>query len=108
ILGDAYTEDADKKISDESKKYIETTFTQIVDHLGEIDEKINTYSEKWKVKRMPKADLAILRLAIGEVLYCKEIPPAVAIDEAVELSKKYGGDNTPKFINGVLGKIANE
>jgi len=74
--------------------------------LGEIDEKIGTYAKGWKVSRMPRADLAILRLAVYETAYDDNVPPKVAINEAVELAKVYGNDSqSPAFINGVLSRL---
>lgn len=97
----------EREIDDIQREYLLTSFSLIVDHLDEIDSTINTHSEKWTVKRMPKADLAVVRVAVGEALYHDEIPTAVAINEAVNLAKKYGSDGTPKFVNGLLGKIVN-
>lgn len=97
----------EREIDDIQREYLLTSFSLIVDHLDEIDSTINTHSEKWTVKRMPKADLAVVRVAVGEALYNDEIPTAVAINEAVNLAKKYGSDGTPKFVNGLLGKIVN-
>ena len=74
--------------------------------LPEIDEKINSVSEGWPVNRLGKAELAIMRLAVYEMLYDEDIPVNVAINEAVELAKNYGGDNAPSFVNGVLAKLA--
>ena len=72
----------------------------------EIDEKINEVSEGWPVDRLGKAELAIMRLAVYEMLYDDDIPVNVAINEAVELAKKYGSnDNTASFVNRVLAKL---
>ena len=72
-----------------------------------IDAVLNEYSENWSVDRMPSMDRAILRLACYEMAYVDEVPVAVAIDEAVDLAKAYGGeDESPRFVNGVLGRIA--
>jgi len=71
----------------------------------EIDQLIQTYSKGWKLERMPKVDLAIMRLAVYELKYRDDIPMNVSINEAVELAKKYGGEQSKNFINGVLGKI---
>lgn len=71
-----------------------------------IDEKIEKYSIGWSKKRLSRVVLAILRLAIYEILYCKSIPVSVSINEAVELAKKYGGDGDGAFINGILGAFA--
>ena len=71
----------------------------------ELDEKINGVAEGWKTKRMGKAELTILRLASYEMKYDDEIPEKVAINEAVELAKKFGGKDSPAFINGILAKL---
>lgn len=81
---------------------------EIMNHLQQLDEQIETLSEGWKLKRIGKAELAILRLAIFEIQQDKEVPIGVAINEAVELSKQYGSDKSSKFINGILGKLAIE
>jgi N utilization substance protein B len=72
----------------------------------EIDGLIENHAKGWSLERMPKVDLAIMRLAIYELRFRKDIPWNVSINEAVELAKKYGGDQSKTFINGVLGKIA--
>ncbi len=77
-----------------------------VGNLQRIDEKLGAFSENWKVKRMGKVDLAILRLAIAEISFLEDIPDSAAINEAVDLAKKFGGDDSGKFINGILGKVA--
>lgn len=71
----------------------------------ELDEKINQVAEGWKTRRMAKVDLTIIRLALYEILYDNDVPEKVAINEAVELAKKYGGDDSPSFVNGVLAKL---
>ena len=86
------------------------TFAQICRNCGEgemIDEKINASVTGWKTSRMGKVDLTILRLAVYEIEWDEEVPQGVAINEAVELAKRYGGEESPSFINGVLGKIVN-
>lgn len=70
-----------------------------------LDELIEKYSKGWKVKRLPKVNLAILRLAAYEVLFVDDVPESVAINEAVELAKKYSGESDYSFINGVLGAL---
>ena len=97
-----------KTIPEQHQQYINTIFAIVKEHLTELDDKINHHSDKWATSRMPKTDLAVLRLATAEILYANDIPTAVSIDEAVELSKKYGSDSSHKFVNGVLGKIAKE
>ncbi len=71
-----------------------------------LDETIGRISEHWVVSRMPLVDRNILRLATYELLYTHDVPPSVAINEAVELAKVYGGEDSSKFVNGVLGKVA--
>ncbi len=86
--------------------YIRSTYETLRRNLEEIDRTINRYSRNWDVKRMPKTDLAILRLAVCEVLFCDNIIDAVAINAAVEMAKKYCDDDASKFINGILGSIS--
>ncbi len=74
--------------------------------LGEIDMVISEISTGWPIGRLGKAELAILRVAVYEILHDAEVPAGVAINEAVELSKAYGGDNAHSFVNGVLAKLA--
>ena len=94
--------------SEEAKKYIEDAILGIEKNLEEIDNliKINL-RENWKIERISKIDLSILRLAIYEIKY-KEIPYKVAINEAVELAKKYGEDTSKNFVNGILASIVKE
>jgi N utilization substance protein B len=76
-------------------------------HREEVDELIASTSENWTLARMPLVDRSILSLAIFEMLYCPDVPASVSINEAVELAKCFGGeDDSPRFVNGVLGKIA--
>lgn len=77
-------------------------------HRSEVDEAIEKYSINWKLDRMARADLAILREAASEIMYIDEVPAAVTINEAVELAKIYGTEKSTKFINALLGKIAAE
>ena len=78
------------------------------EHLEEIDAQLNSASRGWKTKRMSRVDLAALRLAVYEMEYDEDVPTGVAINEAVELAKRFGGDASGSFVNGVLGKIASE
>ncbi|EPZ60141.1 transcription antitermination factor NusB [[Clostridium] sordellii ATCC 9714] len=73
-----------------------------------IDELISKYAKNWTINRMAKVDLAILRLAVCEILYVPNIPTKVSINEAIELAKLYCDDKSPKFINGILGSVVNE
>lgn len=78
---------------------------QVISSLPEIDELIVKSAPEWPVEKIGKIDLALLRLGIFELAIEKKEPPKVIIDEAVELAKEYGGDNSSKFINGVLGTV---
>lgn len=86
--------------------YIQNKFQSTLEYLEQIDAMIESVSEGWKLKRMFKVDLAIMRLAVYEMKYDEEIPVSVAINEAVEIAKKYGQDSSPSFVNGILAKVA--
>ena len=86
--------------------YIRDKALNVILKTEEIDELLNTNTKGWKTSRMNKVDLSILRLAVYEMKWDDEIPAGVAIDQAVELAKKYSGDDGPSFINGVLAKFA--
>ena len=90
---------------DKEIEYIKDKTLAIIDNLPEIDEIINENSDGWPTNRLEKAELTIMRLAVYEIRFDEEIPNVVAINEAVELSKKYGSDNSSSFVNGVLAKI---
>ncbi len=88
--------------------YAKRLFEGVIANVDEIDCCINTHAKGWKTKRLPKVNLAILRLAIYEINYVDEVPDSVAINEAVELAKKYSGEGDYSFINGILGSVAKE
>jgi len=94
--------------NDEKKKYMRERCLQAISHVDEIDALINERASGWKTSRMNKVDLSILRLAIYEMQYDEDIPIGVAINEAVELAKKYSGDDGPSFVNGVLAKCSQQ
>ena len=79
--------------------------SNIIDNIDLIDDEINKYSRSWKTARMPKVDLAIMRLALGEIKYSEDISDAVAVSEAVGMAGKYSTPRSSKFINGVLGAV---
>lgn len=93
-------------VSETELAYINSKCDDIMAHLGEIDEAINEKTTGWKTSRMGKVDLTILRLAVYEIKYEEDIPEKVAINEAVELAKAYGTDDSSSFVNGVLAKFA--
>ncbi|WP_309114824.1 transcription antitermination factor NusB [Saccharothrix sp.] len=75
-------------------------------HRARIDDLISEHSEGWTLQRMPGVDRAVLRVGLYELLWAADVPDAVAIDEAVELAKQLSTDDSPRFVNGVLGRIA--
>lgn len=95
------TEELEEEKSIELSNYV----NQVVECIPELDEKINAVAKGWKTSRMAKVDLTILRLAVYEILHDENVPDKVAINEAVEIAKIYGGNDSPSFINGILGKI---
>ena len=97
-------EDAEEK----DKQYIENKYEAIVSHTEEIDELLNENATGWKTTRMNKVDLSILRLAVYEIKWDEDVPDKVAINEAVELAKRLGGDSSASFVNGVLAKFAKQ
>ena len=88
-------------------EYAQSLIDGIEEHIDEIDDCIDDASENWALDRMPIVDRSLLRLAVCEMLYVDSVPLSVSINEAVELAKAYGGeDESPRFVNGVLGRIA--
>ena len=93
-------------VNEKDYEYIKNKALLVCELSDELDEKINSVSEGWPVDRIGKAELAIMRLAVYEMLYDDDIPVNVAINEAVELAKSYGSDdNAASFVNGVLAKL---
>ncbi|KMT21348.1 transcription antitermination factor NusB [Clostridium cylindrosporum] len=96
------------KLSDNDLQYITSTVMLIEENIKEIDSYIEKYSRGWKVARIGRVELAIMRIAIFEMLNREDVPNASAINEAIELSKIYCEDKSRAFINGVLGNIQRE
>ena len=93
-------------VSEKNQEYMLEKAKAIVANVEEIDRLINEHTTGWKTSRMNKVDLSILRLAVYEMKWDEDVPLKVAINEAVELAKRFSGDEGPAFINGVLGKLA--
>lgn len=100
-----FFEDEENKATGKDAEYIGTKYDKIVERLAEIDEMINENAECWTTARMGKVELTILRLAVYEIKYDDAIPTSVAINEAVEIAKKFGQDGSASFINGVLSQF---
>jgi len=105
ILAIARTNIANNPIEDVDEPFINQLLKGVSKHYAEIDKLVTTAAPEWPLEQIAVIDIAILRLSIYELLFCTDIPPKVAIDEAVELAKTYGGANSSKFINGVLGTV---
>jgi transcription antitermination factor NusB len=93
---------------DDVQSFTEDILNDIFDHKKEIDARLEKYSDNWTLSRMAVIDRNLLRMAAAELMYSKTVPPKVAIDEAVEIAKKYGTEDSPNFINGVLDRILKE
>ncbi len=95
----------EEEVEEKERKEIEEKYEKIAAKLEVIDGMLNEKADKWSVTRMGKVELALLRLAVYEMEFDESIPVSVAINEAVELAKKFGQDESPAFINGVLAKF---
>lgn len=98
--------DALEEAGEKDRAYIEQKVTDIFAHLKEIDGIIDGSAHNWKTSRMAKVELSLIRLAVYEIRFEEGIPTGVAINEAVELAKIYGEENSASFVNGVLARIA--
>lgn len=98
-------DDEFENVKEADSIYMNQKCSDIIAKLPEIDEAINASTTGWKTSRMGKVDLSIIRLAVYEIKYEEDVPAKVAINEAVELAKMYGADNSASFVNGVLAKF---
>lgn len=109
---EAEEESTDDKLQDtlnsNDKRFAEELIRGTIEKLQHIDQLIQSNTTGWTKERIAKVDLAILRLALYEILYREDIPSSVAINEAIELAKRYSTDESGGFVNGVLGKIIRE
>jgi transcription antitermination protein NusB len=92
----------------EGREYANEVVRGVAENAGEIDARVTKASEHWRLERMSKVDRNLLRLATWELLHKVEVPRAVVLDEAVELAKAYGAEESKAFVNGVLTKVADE
>lgn len=93
---------------EERDEFLERLVYGVLEHRKEIDRLIKQYSKNWRLDRMPLIDRNILRLAIFELMHCEDIPPKVTLNEAIELGKRYGSEDSGRFVNGILDRIQNE
>ena len=100
-----FFEDDELVIKEEDAAYISTKSNKILEKLEEIDEMINQQAKGWTTERMSKVDLTIIRLAVYEIKFDEDVPTGVAINEAVELAKKFGQEESSGFVNGILAKF---
>ena len=101
-----YPKDDTAEVSEADISYIQNKIFAVTERIEEIDTLINAVAKGWKTGRMGKVDLTLIRLAVYEMKYDEDIATGVAINEAVELAKKYGTDNSSSFVNGILARIA--
>lgn len=96
------------ELGEESGRFVAELVRGVLAHREEIDQLLQRFSPEWRVERMATVDRNILRLAVFELLHRPDVPPGVAINEAVELAKKYGEKESSRFVNGILGQVARE
>ena len=92
----------------EAREFSSELVAGVIEHVKEIDAKIAEVSSNWKLSRMGRVDLNVIRIAVFELFYCRDIPPRVSINEAVDIGKKYGTEKSGAFINGILDNIYHE
>jgi N utilization substance protein B len=90
------------------QSYAQGLVRGVVAHRNRIDQLVTDYAEDWTIDRLPPVDRAVLRVALFELLWCKSIPDAVAIDEAVELAKSLSTEASPAFVNGLLSRVLSD
>ncbi|MGH4120026.1 transcription antitermination factor NusB [Clostridium sp.] len=100
-----FKEHTDVDLEDVDMSYITKALAGVNENITEIDKNIEKHLIKWKLNRLSKMNLAILRISTYEILFEEEIPGKVSVNEGIELAKKYGEDSSPAFINGILAKM---
>ncbi len=98
----------DETLTDNDREYIQTVVDKCFSNQDSVDGAIESSLRSWTIKRLPKVTAAILRLAVSEMRYIDDVPYQVAINEAVELAKTYGGEEAASFVNGVLANLIKE
>ena len=97
---------AREELSEENASFVQELVRGVIQNKERIDRNIESFAPAWPIKQIPVIDRNILRLAIFEILFDNKVPFKVAINEAVELAKLFGGDNSSRFVNGVLGSVS--
>lgn len=105
---DSFFENSEEEIDSEDRSYIINCVSGVKENIKYIDEYIEKYLKGWKMNRISKVDLAIMRLSIYEMTKRQDVPNIVAINEALEIAKKFSGEKASVFINGILGKVIEE
>lgn len=103
-----FLEGSEEILLEKDAEYITGRYEQIQEKLPELDKIIDEHTEGWDTKRMGKVELTVLRIAVYEMLYDEQIPDGVAIDEAVEIAKKYGQETSGGFVNAILAKLVKQ
>ncbi len=96
---------ATRRVSPRRLPYIRSVLRLLEEHLGEVDARVSSALDNWRLERVGKIDRAILRIGAVEILYIEEVPPKVSIQEAIRLAEAYGGEDSPRFVNGVLDAL---
>lgn len=93
------------EVPEPSRAFAQLLVDGTVEHLDEIDQKIASFAQDWSISRMAKVERNVMRLATYEVLFCPDIPGRVSLNEAIELAKRFGGEESAKFVNGILDRV---
>ena len=99
---------ATRRVSPRRLPYIRSVLRLLEEHLGEVDARVSSALDNWRLERVGKIDRAILRIGAVEILYIEEVPSKVSIQEAIRLAEAYGGEDSPRFVNGVLDALFKE
>jgi N utilization substance protein B len=91
-----------------AREYAEQLVALVAEHTPQVDNVIARYAENWTLDRMSRVDRNLLRIAVCELLFVSDVPVRVALDEAIEIAKRFGGDDSGRFVNGILDRIARE
>ena len=108
VMEDYFADEPPENWRDVDTTYVNEILEGTRQHEKEVDERLSLHTKHWRIDRMAKVDLTILRLAAYELLYREDVPTEVAINEAVELAKQYGGQDSSAFVNGVLSSLVKD